>query len=218
MADKTTLTDRLIRSPKLRPAKGRVFVWDSQVPGLGLRVTDKDDRGFYLVKRYPGSPHPAPRLLAKLGELDLTKVRTKARDWIALLEQGIDPRLDVARKRAAEQQRQNATLAAVWQAYYDAEGAQLAKIDEVERAGEAFRRHWRVRPAEEITPAEIAAYFRPFRRTAPAEGHNRFGHLRRMYKWAIGYRWLRHHHQPMPRPLAPRHVRREGQPRPHSQR
>src|SRR5262245_45603222 len=120
MAHKITLTDRLIRSPKLRPAKGRVFVWDSQVPGLGLRITDKDNRVFYLVKRYPGSPHPAPRLLAKLGELDLAKVRAKAREWIALLEKGVDPRLDVIRQRMAEQQRRDATIAAVWQAYYDA--------------------------------------------------------------------------------------------------
>jgi integrase len=186
MADKVTLTDKFIRSPKLRPAKGRAFVWDSQVPGLALRVTDKDDRGFYLVKRYPGSPHPAPRLLAKLGELDLAKVRAKAREWIALLERGIDPRLDQARQKAAEEQKGDATIAAVWQAYYDAEGGRLAKTDEIRRAGEAFVRQWGIRPAEEITPAEIAAYFRPFRKTAPAEGHNRFGHLRRMYKWAIG--------------------------------
>src|SRR5690242_13581137 len=172
VADKTTLTVKLIRSPKLRPAKGRVFIWDSQVPGLGLRVTDKDDRGFYLVKRYPGSPHPAPRLLAKLGELDLAKVRAKAPDWIALLERGVDPRLDAARKRAAEQQRQDATLAAVWRAYYDAEGGRLARTDEIKRAGEAFRRQWGIRPADEITPAEIAAYFRAFRKMAPAEGRN----------------------------------------------
>src|SRR5882672_10090798 len=88
---KKPLTDRGIRA--LPPAaKGkRRLVWDALVPGLAVRVTDKGQRSFVLVTRYPGSQHPAPRSLGTVGAITLEDARTKARGWLKLISAGIDP-------------------------------------------------------------------------------------------------------------------------------
>jgi hypothetical protein len=41
----------------------REGVWDAQIPGLGVRVTDTGAKSFVLVVRYPGSSSPSPRAL-----------------------------------------------------------------------------------------------------------------------------------------------------------
>jgi integrase len=88
---KKPLTDRAIANvtPAL-PGK-RKFVWDAVVPGLGLRVTDRGNRTFVLVKRYPGSPHPAIRSLGTVGKITLAQARDKAREWFKLIAAGVDP-------------------------------------------------------------------------------------------------------------------------------
>jgi hypothetical protein len=50
-----TLTDRKLKS--LKPARlgQRYDVMDSDVRGFGVRVSDKGQRSFILIGRYPGS-------------------------------------------------------------------------------------------------------------------------------------------------------------------
>ena len=58
MQAKKPLTDRAIRAlPSAEKGKRRL-VWDALVPGLAVRVTDKGQRSFVLVTRYPGSQNP----------------------------------------------------------------------------------------------------------------------------------------------------------------
>jgi hypothetical protein len=63
MKAKKALTDRAIRALKPAPAGKRLIVWDAQIPGLGVRVTDTGAKSFVLVVRYPGSSSPSPRAL-----------------------------------------------------------------------------------------------------------------------------------------------------------
>jgi hypothetical protein len=59
MRAKKALTDRGIRALPSAAKGKRRLVWDALVPGLAVRVTDKGQRSFVLVTRYPGSRHPA---------------------------------------------------------------------------------------------------------------------------------------------------------------
>jgi integrase len=121
MRAKKALTDRGIRALP-PPAKGkRRLVWDALVPGLAVRVTDRGQRSFVLVTRYPGSRHPAPRSVGTVGAITLEDARTKARDWLKLISAGIDP----AQAQAAAAQ---STLQAICLEYLARDGAKLRSL------------------------------------------------------------------------------------------
>jgi integrase len=99
MKAKKPLTDRAINALQpAQPGKRRI-VWDAIVPGLGLRVTDRGVKTFVLVTRYPSSSNPAPRSLGIYGGISLEAARTKARNWLGLIESGVDPEQHATRKR-----------------------------------------------------------------------------------------------------------------------
>jgi integrase len=91
MKPKKPLTDRSISHLPFAPRGKRRIVWDAIVPGLGVRVTDRGVKSFVLVVRYPGSPNPTPRSLGTYGAITLEAARAKARDWLGLIGDGIDP-------------------------------------------------------------------------------------------------------------------------------
>jgi integrase len=106
MLAKKRLTDRAIAALKPAPAGKRLLVWDAEVAGLAVRVTDTGAKSFVLVARYPGSPNPAPRTIGKVGAVGLADARGKAREWLKLLTGGIDP-------GAVQAQREAETVEAV---------------------------------------------------------------------------------------------------------
>jgi hypothetical protein len=118
MQHKKALTDRTIRGLKPAPRGKRTIVWDAQVPGLAIRVTDRGKKTFTLIVRYPGSPNPAPRSLGAYGAITLETARIKARDWLALIASGTDPAMHDAIRR------QN-TLAAISEEYFRRDGKDL---------------------------------------------------------------------------------------------
>jgi integrase len=99
MKAKKPLTDRAIRSLKPAPEGKRRIVWDAIVPGLGIRITDRGVKTFVLVVRYPGAANPAPRSLGTYGAITLEAARAKAREWLGLIGNGVDPEQHAATKR-----------------------------------------------------------------------------------------------------------------------
>jgi integrase len=97
---KKPLTDRAIQHLKPPPIGKRRIVWDALIPGFGLRITDRGVKSFVLVTRYPGSRSPAPRSLGTYGAISLEAARTKAREWLDLISNGIDPTQDAIRRQA----------------------------------------------------------------------------------------------------------------------
>jgi integrase len=108
------LTDRGITALKPAQAGKRYDRPDGIVPGLAVRVTDKGSKSFVLTTRYPGSPNPTRRALGDVGELALAAARSKARDWLAQIKAGIDPRvIEEERRRAEEEKRRAAERASI---------------------------------------------------------------------------------------------------------
>jgi integrase len=118
MRAKRPLTDRGITGLKPALAGKRILVWDAVVPGLAVRVTDTGAKSFVLVSRYPGSPHPTPRSLGKVGAITLADARELARDWIKSLRAGIDP-------ATAAQAARDRTFRAICEQYLAREGSAL---------------------------------------------------------------------------------------------
>jgi integrase len=186
---KVVLSDRLIKSRKPSPEGRRDEYRDAIVPGLALRVTDKGHKSFVLVARYPSHPsNPTRRALGDYGAVTLEGARRKAREWLELIQKGIDPKVEEARERAAAQRRQVNSFAAVAAEYLDRHAAALKKSAEARRIIEGeFVNRWGARPITDIMPEEVAAAIRAIvKRGSPYQAHNALGYIRGLYNWAIG--------------------------------
>jgi integrase len=184
---KTTLTDRTLKSLKPAPAGKRYDIFDSVVPGLGIRVTDKGQRTFVLVKRLPGAKNPTRRALGEYGALSLEGARQKARGWIELIGKGTDPAHVEERARVAAARSKENTVATVAELFIKRKVAGTRKAQEVERdiRGTIIAR-WGTRPISEITRQDVVALIDEIiDRDAPYQAHNVLGYARRLFNWAI---------------------------------
>lgn len=91
------LTDRAIKAAK--PAASARDISDALVPGLAVRVLPSGAKSFVLVARFPGSSNPTRRSIGPYPVVSLQDARDKAREWIALIQRGIDPANEVRRER-----------------------------------------------------------------------------------------------------------------------
>jgi integrase len=115
-AEKSTLTDRKIKSLKAALKGERYQVMDALVPGFGVRVTDNGVKTYIMQARYPGSSNPARRELGvHIDELE--EARTKAREWHKLIKQGIDPAIVEQRKKEEAAKAKASTFAAIVEDY-----------------------------------------------------------------------------------------------------
>ena len=202
------LKDKTLQSLKPATPGSRYEIMDTRVPGLGLRVTDKGQKTFIFVARYPGSPNPTRRALgpygARRGALTLEQARTKARSWTEHLSRGRDPK-DVERyERLAEQRRQENSFAHVVEDYL--RSAVLGSDPErpLQRKGRSVARELRdefvldkvingrkrhglgPRPIDSITPADIKRVIDDaIERRARHQARNLLGHVRVMFNWAL---------------------------------
>jgi integrase len=122
------LTAGRIRDFK-NPKKGQTFLWDTEVPGLGIRATI-GSKVFIYQGRLDGKS-----IRIKIGDVrtwaidsidpKIPGARQEARRLQSLIDQGFDPRmvkLDRLEKQEAkrvEASRHEATLADAWQSYID---------------------------------------------------------------------------------------------------
>jgi len=112
---KTLITDRMLRG--LKPAAGgkRTVIWDTAVPGLCVRVTDKGAASFNVMRRVKGDAAPIRRMLGIAWAVPfpagqplpypLATAREDARAMVLDMAHGIDPK----RKKEAKA-RAGATL------------------------------------------------------------------------------------------------------------
>ncbi len=171
-----TLNERTIKALKPAPAGQRRDLWDTVVPGLGIRSTDKGNHTYVLLSRFPGSRNPTRRSIAEVGAIGLADARAKARHWLALIAKGIDPHIEVERQRLLEQRRNADTFAAVAETFF------VRKL-KTQRRGfvvERIVRHellpsWGGRPVTDITHRDIRELVqRVVDRGAPRYAHNVF--------------------------------------------
>jgi Arm DNA-binding domain/Phage integrase family len=183
---KRVLNDRIIKAIKPAAAGKRVEVWDALVPGLGIRVTDTGTKSFVLVARYGGADNPARRALGSYGALTLEQARNKAREWLALIQRGIDPQAEVERQRLAEQRKRAGTFASVCEDYIrDKLSTQRRGRDAELQLRNEFVSRWGRRPITEIAAADVKAVVREVKARAPYMAHALLSNVRRMFNWAI---------------------------------
>jgi integrase len=167
----------------------RYDIMDALVPGFGIRVTDKGQRSFILIARYPGYTSPARRRLGEYGALTLEAAREKARAWIELVHKGIDPALVEERAKAEAMRKQKNTFAAVAEDWFKDKLPAERKGKEVERdVRKEFMPVWGKRPITDITDLDVLSIINAKKRTAPSQARNLLGHIKRLFLWAMDQR------------------------------
>ena len=66
---KKRLTDRTLKT--LKPTGKRYDVMDADVPGFGVRVSEKGQRTFILIARYPNGYNPTRRAVGEYPAISL---------------------------------------------------------------------------------------------------------------------------------------------------
>src|SRR6516165_12247220 len=200
MANKRYLTDRTLRALTPARATKRYEIWDTKLPGFGVRVGDEAGRAgkagriaFILYARYPNSPKsPTRRVLGRYGPLTVEQARDKADEWRKLIGKGIDPAAaeeEIHRAKEREQQEeQDRSFGAVAEKFIEhVKRNKERKAVEVERELRAeFIKPWGTRPIDSIKARDVADLIAAtVKRGKRARAHNLFGHIRRLFRWAV---------------------------------
>ena len=190
MATKRDFTDRFLKSIKPTAAGKRAILFDAQIPGFGIRVTDRchdEDKGsFVLVARFPGSDNPVPRRIGDYPVMSLAKAREIAREWREDLRRGIDPK-EKAAEAAREQQRRRAnTFGAAFASFAEDHLKTLRTGTAVEAA---VKNHvfpsLESRPMREIRRSEILALISKLKNESPIGANRVLAYLKKFFAWAL---------------------------------
>jgi integrase len=181
------LTDRKFQSLKAADKGKRYQVMDSLVPGFGVRITDKGVKTFIFQARFPGSAFQARR---EINETTLEKARDKAREWSALVKQGVDPAQVEEKLREEKKQVRAKTFGAIAKDYFE---RKLAK----QRSGEALKKRiekhllpiFENMPISEVTDLDILGkVVNPRAVKTPSMARSLFNDLYAFFTWVIDQR------------------------------
>lgn len=190
-AARKDLTDRGLKALQKKPAKAgqRYWVMDAQVEAFGVLVNDTGKLAFFLNIRYPGSEHPARRVLGRYGEMTLEEARSKARDWKALVARGLDPRQEAQKQARVSQERRANTFAAVAEAFIAEKLPAERKGKEVEQdIRREFIPKFGPTPITELTDLDILGVINAKKLAHPTQARNLLGTAKRLFAWAVDQR------------------------------
>lgn len=191
------LTDRFVRTIKAAPPGKRVECYDTMTPCFGVRVTDRCHKTYFLYLRWPGGKVPTRREIGNADRLSLAAARKRAREWLELVELGVDPCEKQRAEEAEARLRRETTFESVAEAWF-LKIKHQRKADEVERdVRREFIPRWRDRPVTSIIRQEIAQVIEDKAEgrapapnakkqgPAPAQARNLLGHIKQLFSWAV---------------------------------
>ncbi len=182
------LTDEVVR--KLRPAapRTRYDVWDTLVPNMSVRVTERGAKSLVLRVKVPGEGGRARRALGTWPTLTVEQARARARRFLAHVAEGHDPKQ--AERRAEGAATTFGEAAEQWLALRVRDKQRKAR--DVEREVAAYLLpSWGALPVSSITRADVKQLVAGIRdgglkgKPAPYQAHNVLGHIRSFYRWAV---------------------------------
>jgi Arm DNA-binding domain len=194
---KKLLTDRTLRGLKPAAPGKRTVLWDSAVPSLCVRVTDKGAASFNVMRRLHGRvirrmigvtwhvPLPAGQPLP----YSLADARDDARAAILDISRGIDPKVKREAARQAEGTAARETFAAVAKDFLADHVSKLRSAREVEAAfkSELFPVFGKM-PIAGISDTEIARLLKGIAKSRPYMARHVFAYMSKFFRWALAQR------------------------------
>src|SRR5262245_22599697 len=195
---KTLITDRTLRGLKPARAGKRTVIWDTAVPGLCVRVTDKGSASFSIMRRVKGDTAPIRRMLGIAWHVPfpagqplpyrLVTAREDARAMILDMARGIDPKVKREAERRAEAIKQANSFASVAETFIAKHIRSLRSAADAERT---IRREliapWGARPITEISRRDIVELVEQIAESGRRYvAYQVFAHLSKLFSWAVG--------------------------------
>ena len=179
------LTAKAIEALKSAPSGKRYDVADAIVPGFGVRVNDKGRKSFTLTARFGGSPNPTRRTIAEVGAMELAVAREIARAWLVQIDAGIDPRVEMERKRE-EQSNRGETFRQVAARFLDqyVRRTGLRSGREIERLFEKYLYPvWGKREFETVRRGDVARLLDSIEERAPSQADHVLALVSKLCNW-----------------------------------
>jgi integrase len=182
------LTDKLLQNLKA-PSSGRLEIWDTLLPGFGLRVTENDARTYFVMYRTGFGANRKQRRY-KIGDakvMTLGEAREAARKALGKVEKGVDP----AAERVPVQGIQVApdSFAAAAEAYlakHVKKNTRASTCRETKRIFDVdLIPAWGPRPVASITRRDVVAVLDTITgRGAEVQANRTLARLRTFFNWA----------------------------------
>jgi integrase len=189
---KFKLTDRGLQALKPAEPGGRYTVWDTEVAGFGIRITDRGVRTFIVMRRRAGHPNPVRVALGRYpDDLSLAEARDLAGDAKKLLKSGVHPREQEEQRRREKARERKDTFESVAEAFIARHVAGLRTKRDAENT---IRRDlippWRGRPITLVTKHDVVEVIEDIisRRGIPGEvcyaAHHSLAYAKKLFGWA----------------------------------
>lgn len=178
------LTESRIKA--LKPTGKRSVVWDSVLPGHGIRVTETGHRSFVVARTLAGT---RPKLVwVTLGQhplMTLEQARDAAREALGLLARGIHPKEAMAQRRQEQDRQRQDTFGAVAETFLALHVARLRTSREVTALiRQRLIARWSDLPLASVTRRDVVTLLDELRGQPHAARHT-LSAIRRLYSWAI---------------------------------
>ncbi|MET4734734.1 integrase [Thalassospira sp. MBR-102] len=138
---KISLTNTLCKDTTPSP-EGDLIIWDTQVPGLFLKITKTGGKSFGLFYRTQTGKQRKPKI-GNFGPFKVPSARKQAEEWLAIVHQGGDPS---QQRQAARMPEHKATVSDLAERY-------LADHVDVKRKEGQSRENDRILLQKHILPA-----------------------------------------------------------------
>jgi integrase len=188
------LTDTTLRNLK-PPAAGRIELWDTLLPGFGLRVTENDARTWFIMYRI-GFGDSRTQRRYKIGDaklMSLGEAREAARKGLGKVERGVDPAAE--RVQVQGVQAPPDSFAAVAEAYlqrYVAKNTRASTFRETRRIFDVdLLPVWGSRPLASLIRRDVVAVLDTIAgRGAEVQANRVLARLRTFFNWAMDEEYL----------------------------
>ncbi|MGE0827430.1 MAG: tyrosine-type recombinase/integrase [Candidatus Binatia bacterium] len=161
-------------------AEGRFTVWDSTLPGFGVRISPSGRKVFVFSYRLGGRKHLLK--IGQYGPLTIDQARTLAKQRSGEVAQGRDP-LEQRKK-----ERQGETVRDLCTAYLERHAVlKRSARDDRRRIEQRIIPAWGNRKVDTITRADVAALHSKIGQDAPYEANRTVALLSKMFE--LARRW-----------------------------
>lgn len=189
---KLTLTDRSLK--RKRPATGQLELWDSLVPGFGLRISFGGRRTFFVMgrcwhidKKTKKSKYgQVRRTVGTTATLTLAEARDKAREMLSEFAKGVDPKETETRAKIAVERQNRETFRSVADEFLETHAAGLRTFDEMRaRLERDILPKWGALSIRDLTRADVKALVRNKAKKHPISANRLLALVRSIFNWAL---------------------------------
>lgn len=181
------LTDTLVKKRALpSQEEAQVEIWDTALPGFGLRLGWKGRRSFMVMTRVNGRQRRFT--VGTYPAMSLGEARSEARKILEDAARGIDAKERREQERQKADRRRRETFEAVADEFIEdyVKAKRLRTAHEIERC---LRRdvipEWGSRSVHDITRRDLKELLRKKAATSPAAANKVLEIVRKLYNWAL---------------------------------